>query len=303
MDLFLAMSVYVSVVESGSMTAAARQCSLSTTMVGNHLRALEQRLGVSLINRTTRRQRLTEFGAAYYERCLEVLGLVQESERLAEQVQGEPKGLLRITAPPSFGSECLAPAMHLFTQQYPEIRVDVVLSNQVVDLIDNSVHAAIRLGTPEPSGLIARPLQDFTLTICAAPSYLERRGVPALPADLSHHACLAYAYPAGDEWSSMGKQWLLTGPEGEVQVPISGPMVINSAPGLLQAARAGMGIVMLPDALVHQDLREGKLVALLQDYQLPRRPMNLVYAPDRYRLPKLRSFVEFALQMWGKRSG
>ena len=300
MNLFLAMTVYIKVVETGSMTAAARQCSLSTTIVGNHLRALEQRLGVSLINRTTRRQRLTEFGAAYYERCLEVLGLVQDSERLAETVHDEPQGMLRIAAPPSFGSECLAPAMHLFTQQYPQIRVDVVLSQQVVDLIDNSVHAAIRLGTPEPSGLIARPLMDFTLTICAAPSYLKRRGVPRTPAELSQHACLTYAYPVGDDWSAVGKQWPLSGPEGEVLVPVSGPMMINSAPGLHQAARAGMGIVMLPDALVQQDLHDGKLVALLQDYQLPHRPMNLVYAPDRYRLPKLRCFVEFALQMWGK---
>ena len=300
MDLFLAMSVYVKVVETGSMTAAARHCSLSTTMVGNHLRALEQRLGVSLINRTTRRQRLTEFGSAYYERCLEVLGLVNESERLAETVQGEPKGTLCITAPPSFGSECLAPAMHLFTQQYPDIRVDILLNNQVMDLIDNSVHVAFRLGNPEPSGLIARPLVDYTLSICAAPSYLERHGAPTTPSELSQHACLTYAYPAGDEWSSVGKQWPLSGPEGEVLVPVSGPMVINSVPGLLQAARVGMGVVMLPDVLVQQDLREGKLVALLQDYQLPRRAMNLVYAPDRYRLPKLRCFVEFALQMWGK---
>lgn len=300
MDLFLAMSVYVKVVETGSMTAAARQCELSTTMVGNHLRALEQRLGASLLNRTTRRQHLTEFGRAYYERCLEVLGLVRDSERLAEQTQGEPKGTLRITAPPSFGSECLAPALHLFSQQYPQIRLDVALGSQVVDLVENGVHAAIRLGTPEPSGLIARPLIDYTLTICASPAYLEKHGVPTQPHDLSQHQCLTYAYPAGDEWSAVGKHWPLTGPEGEVHVPVNGPMKLNSAPGLLQAARAGMGVVMLADALVQQDLKDGKLVALLQGYRLPSRPMHLVYAPDRYRLPKLRCFVEFALQMWGK---
>ncbi|SEN32044.1 DNA-binding transcriptional regulator, LysR family [Pseudomonas sp. ok272] len=302
MDLFLAMSVYVKVVETGSLTAAARECALSTTMVGNHLRALEQRLGASLLNRTTRRQRLTEFGRAYYERCLEVLGLVRDSERLAEQEQGEPKGTLRITAPPSFGSECLAPALHLFSQQYPQIRLDVALGSPVVDLIENGVHVAIRLGTPEPSGLIARPLIDYTLTICASPAYLARHGVPTHPQDLSQHHCLTYAYPAGDEWSAVGKHWPLTGPEGQVHVPVTGPMVINSAPGLLQAARAGMGIVMLADALVQQDLRDGKLVALLQGYRLPSRPMNLIYAPDRYRLPKLRCFVEFALQRWGKPS-
>lgn len=300
MDLFQAMTVYVKVVEGGSMTAAAQQCAMSTTMVGNHLRALEQRLGVSLLNRTTRRQRLTEFGTAYYQRCLEVLGLVADSERLAEQAQDEPTGTLRITAPLTFGAERLAPALSGFVQRCPEVKVDVVLTNQRLDLIDNSFDAAIRLGTPEPSGLIARPLQDYTLTICASKAYLERRGTPAKPEDLQHHDCLAFAYPAGDEWSSVEKQWRLTGPEGEILVPVTGPMVINSSSGLHQAARAGMGVVMLPDALVHQDLLEGKLVALLPGYQLPSRPMNLVYAQDRYRLPKLRSFVEYALEIWGR---
>jgi DNA-binding transcriptional LysR family regulator len=300
MDLFQAMSVYVKVVEAGSMTAAALECGLSTTMVGNHLKALEQRLGVSLLNRTTRRQRLTEFGSAYYQRCLEVLGLVADSERLAEQTQDEPKGTLRITAPLTFGVERLAPALSEFAQRFPQVKLDVMLSNRRLDLFDSGFDVAIRLGTPEPSGLIARPLEDYTLTICASKAYLAHRGTPAKPEDLQDHDCLAFAYPAGDDWSSVEKQWRLTGPEGEVLVPVSGPMVINSSSGLLQAARAGMGVVMLPDALVRQDLLEGKLVALLQDYQLPSRPMNLIYAQDRYRLPKLRSFVDFALEIWGR---
>lgn len=300
MDLLQAMSVYVKVVEEGSMTAAALECGLSTTMVGNHLRALEERLGVSLLSRTTRRQRLTEFGAEYYQRCIAVLGLVADSERLAEQAQGEPAGTLRITAPLTFGTERLAPALSEFVQRCPQVKVDVVLTNQRHDLIDSGFDVAIRLGNPEPSALIARPLEDYTLTICAAPGYLKRRGTPVRPEDLQHHDCLAFAYPAGDDWSSVEKQWRLSGPQGEILVPVSGPMVINSSAGLHQAARAGMGVVMLPDALVQEDLEDGRLVALLQDYQLPRRPMNLMYAQDRFRLPKLRSFVEFALEKWGR---
>ncbi|MCU1751829.1 LysR family transcriptional regulator [Pseudomonas sp. 6D_7.1_Bac1] len=302
MDLLLAMSVYVKVVEAGSMTAAALECEMSTTMVGNHLRALEQRLGVSLLNRTTRRQRLTEFGSTYYQRCLEVLGLVADSERLAEQTQGEPSGTLRITAPLTFGTERLAPALSEFVLRCPQVKLDVVLTNQRLDLLDNGFDAALRLGNTEPSNLIARPLEDYTLTMCASPAYLARRGTPQKPEELADHDCLAFAYPAGDEWRSVEKQWRLSGPDGEIVVAVSGPMLINSSSGLHQAARTGMGVVMLPDALVDQDLREGKLVALMQDYQLPRRPMNLVYAQDRYRLPKLRSFVEFALQMWGKQN-
>ncbi|WP_347928987.1 LysR family transcriptional regulator [Pseudomonas helvetica] len=302
MDLLLAMSVYVKVVEAGSMTAAALECEMSTTMVGNHLRALEQRLGVSLLHRTTRRQRLTEFGSTYYQRCLEVLGLVADSERLAEQTQGEPSGTLRITAPLTFGTERLAPALSEFVQRCPQVKLDVVLTNQRLDLLDNGFDVAIRLGNTEPPNLIARPLEDYTLTMCASPAYLARRGTPQKPEELADHDCLAFAYPAGDEWRSVEKQWRLSGPDGEIVVAVSGPMLINSSSGLHQAARTGMGVVMLPDALVDQDLQEGKLVALMQDYQLPRRPMNLIYAQDRYRLPKLRSFVEFALQTWGKQN-
>ncbi|KPZ07860.1 Regulatory protein, LysR substrate-binding protein [Pseudomonas tremae] len=301
MDLFQAMRVYVKVVEAGSLTAAAQACSISTTMVGNHLRALEQRLGVSLLQRTTRRQRLTEFGTAYYERCLEVLGLVAESEQLAEQAQGDPSGTLRITAPLTFGSEVLAPALAEFSRHFPQVRLDLVLTNQRLDMIDNGFDVAVRLGNiPEASPLIARPMQDYTLTICAAPAYLARHGAPTHPEDLRAHNCLPFAYPAGDEWRTAGTQWRMTGPEGEVLVEVDGSLVANTSAGLYQAARAGMGIVMLPDALVQRDLQEGRLVALLPDYHLPRRPMNLLYVQDRYRLPKLRSFVEFALQRWGR---
>ncbi|WP_347905644.1 LysR family transcriptional regulator [Pseudomonas purpurea] len=300
MDLFQAMSVYVKVVETGSMTAAALECGVSTTMVGNHLRALEQRLGVRLLNRTTRRQRLTEFGAEYYQRCLSVLGLVADSERLAEQAQGEPAGTLRITAPLTFGTERLAPALSEFSRRCPQVKVDVVLTNRRHDLIDAGFDVAIRLGNLVPPGLVARPLEDYTLTLCASKAYLERRGTPQHPEDLQHHDCLVFAYPAGDEWSSAEKQWRLSGADGERLVPVSGPLMINSSAGLHQAARAGMGVVMLHDALVNEDLQQGRLVALLQDYQLPRRPMNLIYAQDRYRLPKLRRFVDFALEQWGR---
>lgn len=301
MDLFQAMTVYVKVVETGSMTAAAQACGLSTTMVGNHLRALEQRLGVSLLKRTTRKQHLTEFGGLYYQRCLEVLGLVAHSEQLAEQVHSEvPQGLLRITAPPAFGAERLAPALSEFSRRYPQIQLYVVLSNQSMDLIDSGFDVAIRLGELQPSGLIARPLQDYTMTLCAAPDYLARRGTPQAPADLQQHDCLAFAYPSTDDWRNADKLWRLKGLEGEVEVAVSGPMTINSSQALHRAAVQGMGIVMLPDALVAPDLLDGKLVALLPGYRAPSRPTHLLYAQDRYRLPKLRAFVDFVMEKWAR---
>lgn len=300
MDLFQAMAVYIKVVEGGSMTAAAQHCGMSTTMVGNHLRALEQRLGVSLLNRTTRRQSLTEFGTAYYQRCQEVLGLVADSERLAEQQQGEPQGTLRISAPLTFGSERLAPALSEYSQRYPQVKLDVVLTNQRPDLIGNSFDVAVRLGAVEAPGLIARPLEDYVLKICASPEYLQRNGTPRHPEDLQKHNCLAFAYPAGDDWSSVIKQWQFSSPDGDVFVPVNGSLVINSSAGLHRAALAGMGVVMLPDALVLPDIREGRLIDLLPGYQPPSRPMHLVYSPDRYRLPKLKHFVDHAMGLWGK---
>jgi DNA-binding transcriptional LysR family regulator len=300
MDLFQAMGVYVQVVETGSMTAAAQACGLSTTMVGNHLRALEQRLGVSLLKRTTRRQSLTEFGAIYYQRCKDVLGRVVDSEQLAEQAQDDARGVLRLTAPSAFGAERLAPALAEFSLLCPQVQLEVVLTNQIIDPIEQNFDAAIRLGVLGSSGLIARPLEDYTLSICAAPEYLQRRGTPTDPEQLREHDCLAFSYPAGDDWQSVAKEWRLTGPHGEVAVPVSGPMAINSSPGLRQAALAGMGIVMLPDVVVGQDLAEGKLIALLNDYPPPSRPMHLVYTQDRYRLPKLRRFVDFVTARWGR---
>ncbi|EIK59410.1 LysR family transcriptional regulator [Pseudomonas lactis] len=301
MDLFQAMSVYVKVVETGSMTAAAQECGISTTMVGNHLRALEQRLGVSLLKRTTRKQNLTEFGGQYYQRCLEVLGLVADSELLAEQVHSEtPKGSLRITAPPVFGTERLVPALSEFAQRYPLIDLYVVMSNERMDLVDSGFDVAIRLGELESSSLIARPLQAYTLTLCASPAYLARRGAPQTPADLQQHDCLAFAYPANDNWRDTDKLWRMTGDEGEVQVPVSGSLTINSSQGLRQAAINGMGITMLADALVQPDLDSGKLVALLTTYKLPSRPMHLMYRQDRYRLPKLRAFVDFVMEKWAR---
>ena len=225
---------------------------------------------------------------------------MEDSERLAEQSQDTPSGTLRITAPLTFGTEKLAPALSEFTLRYPQVKLDVVLTNGRPDLLENGLDVAFRLGAIEPSNLIARPLIDYTLTMCASKSYLARRGTPEKPEDLQQHDCLSFAYPVGDDWQSVEKQWRLSGPEGEVMVAVRGPMLINSSAGLHQAARTGMGIVMLPDALVEQDLLSGNLVALMQDYRLPSRPMHLVYAQDRYRLPKLRRFVDFAMQMWAK---
>jgi DNA-binding transcriptional LysR family regulator len=143
-------------------------------------------------------------------------------------------------------------------------------------------------------------MQDYTITLCASPSYLARRGTPTKPEDLQLHDCLAFAYPSTDDWRNADKLWRMTGADGEVEIPVSGSLTINSSQALRQAAVQGMGIVMLPDALVQPDLHSDNLVALLTDYQLPSRPMHVLYGQDRYRLPKLRAFVDFVMEKWAR---
>jgi len=296
MDIFKAMAIFIRVVDTGSLTAAAAECDLSPTMVGNHLQALEDRLGTRLINRTTRRQNLTEFGKAYYERCIEILGLVGDADALALETQTSPTGRLRVTASVTFGTERLVPALADYTVRYPKVDLDLVITDTVVDLAEDGFEAAIRIGNLQSSDLIARPLAPYKLMICAAPSYLAARGEPRLPADLAQHECLAYSYSLRSEWKSAPAAWRMTGPEGEISVPITGRMQVDSAQGLRRAALAGMGIVMLPEIMLSEDIDAGHLVRLLPEYTPPVRPLNLIYLRDHRMSRKLRSFVDFVVE-------
>jgi DNA-binding transcriptional LysR family regulator len=302
MDVFRAMGLFVRVVDHGSLTAAAAECDLSPTMVGNHLQALEDRLGTRLLNRTTRRQSLTEFGKVYYDRCIEILGLVGDAEALALEVQTVPKGRLRVTAPVTFGTERLMPALVEYGKRFPKVDLDVVITDAVVDLAEDGFEAAIRVGNLPDADLVARPLLPYRLTICTAPAYLVARGEPMTPEDLGRHHCLAYSYSPRSEWRSAQTAWQMNGPDGEIRVPFAARLQTDSAEGLRRAALAGMGIVMLPDIIVADDIAAGRLVRLMRDYIPPVRPMSLLYLRDRRMSPKLRSFVDFVVDQFGARS-
>jgi DNA-binding transcriptional LysR family regulator len=299
MDIFRAMDLFVRIVDKGSLTAAAADCDLSPTMVGNHLHALENRLGARLLNRTTRRQSLTDFGKTYYQRCVEVLELVRGTEALALEAQSVPKGLLRITAPVTFGTERLMPAIADYAASYPKIELDIVITDTVVDLAADGFEAAIRIGNVRDADLVARPLAPYQLILCAAPQYLAERGRPQRPEDFSRHDCLAYNFSSRSEWRSAEAVWRIAGPSGRITIPFAPRLRIDSAEGLRRAALAGMGIVMLPEIMLSNDLQAGRLVRLLPDYDHPIRPLNLVYLGDRRMLPKLRSFVDFVVERFG----
>jgi DNA-binding transcriptional LysR family regulator len=299
MDLLKAMTVFVRVVESGSLTAAAVACDLSPTMVGSHLQALEARLGTRLIHRTTRKQQVSAFGQTYYERCVEILGLIDDSERLAHDHLATPRGRLRVTAPIVFTSECLMPVIAGYGERYPEVKLDIVATDAVVDLVNDGFEAAIRIGPLGNPDLVARPLKPYRLVLCASRAYLKARGTPATPDALRLHQCLTYAYPPRSEWYAAQPEWVLDGKQGREVVRVDGNLKIDNADALRRAVLRGLGIAMLPAILVDGDLRAKRLVQVLPDYAAPERQLNLLYLREQHSSPKLRSFIDFVVERFG----
>jgi DNA-binding transcriptional LysR family regulator len=296
MDRLLSMAVFAKAVETGSFSAAAEALRMSSQLVGKHVQTLEQHLGVRLLNRTTRRQHLTEIGATYYERVKTILAEVESAEGLAAQTRAVPRGRLKINAPVTFGIHALTPRLQQYLSAYPEVSVELSLSNRFVDVIEEGFDAVFRTGQLSDSGLIARPLAPYRLVLCAAPSYLAAHAPITTPQDLAQHECLGFSH------TSLRGQWTLDGPDGSITVPVSGRFMVDSGEALLAAALAGMGLMLQPFELVEAALADGRLVSVLPQYNAPTRPMHLVYAPDRSMTPKLRSFIDFALAAFGSPS-
>ncbi|MGA3843946.1 LysR family transcriptional regulator [Ralstonia nicotianae] len=296
MDRLTSMAVFVKAVELGSFSAAAEVLQMSSQLVGKHVQGIEQRLGVRLLNRTTRRQSLTDFGRAFYERSKIILAEVEIAENLAEETRAVPTGKLRINAPVSFGMHTLAQRLPEYMKRYPEVEVEMTLSNRTVDLINEGYDAVFRVGELSDSGLIARPLAPYRLVLCAAPAYLEGRPPLTTPWDLRQHNCLGFAY------TELRTNWTFDGPDGRVVVPVSSRLMVDHGEPLLCAALAGMGVLLQPLELVRSALADGSLVGVLSQYEPPTRPMHVLYAPDRRVTPKLRSFLDFAVLAFGPES-
>jgi DNA-binding transcriptional LysR family regulator len=293
MDRLLSMTVFAKAVEAGSFSAAGEALRMSSQLVGKHVQTLEQHLGVRLLNRTTRRQHLTEAGIAFHEHVKIILAEVEAAESMAAMSGGTPRGRLRINAPVSFGVHALARRLPDYLAAYPQVSVDMSLSNRFVDLIDEGFDVAFRVGELSDSGLIARALAPYRLQLCSAPAYLARHPPITEPRDLAQHECLGFSY------TELRTRWTFQGPEGDITVPVSGKLMVDSGEALLMAARAGMGILLQPCELVREDLAAGRLVPVLPAYPIPARPFHLLYAPDRRMTPKLRSFIDFAVAAFG----
>jgi len=287
MDLFRSMQVFVAVAHGGSMSAAAPQLGLSAAMVGQHIAALEERLGTRLLNRTTRRQSLTDFGLSYFEQCRDILERVAVTDEQAENLQHEPRGQLRITAPMTFGAEVLAPALGRYREQAPEVTLDIVLTDRNVDLVEEGFDAAFRIGPPPDSRLSARQLAPYRMMICASREYLDRRGTPRHPSELSSHDSIMFTQASRSPWR-------LSKGDDSIEVTPIKSITLNSGQAVRLAACAGLGVVMQPAMLLTPEVRTGRLVQLLSDWRLGERSMSLLYYRDRRMTPRLRSFIAFS---------
>jgi len=289
MDRLVSMAVFKRTVDAGSFAAAARHFNISPEMAGNHVRALEAHLGVRLLNRSTRRLHLTEAGSGYYARCKQILADIEEAEAEANLLQATPRGLLRITAPVTFGMLHLAPAASDYMMRYPEVTFDVAVSDRFVDLIDEGFDLAIRIGELQDSNLIVRRLASARLITCASPAYLRRAGTPQTPADLSRHACLIYT---GKEHTLAA--WRFEAPNGSVEtVRVSGPLTANNAAFVHQMALAGHGVINGPSFSFNADIKEGRLIPLLTDWRSRELAIQAVHPHRSLLSAKVRSFVDF----------
>jgi DNA-binding transcriptional LysR family regulator len=294
MDRLTSLAVFARVVESGGFSAAARRLNMSTTMVSNHVQALEERLGARLLNRTTRHVSLTEVGKAYYERCTQILADLEQADQIAGALQSTPRGTLRLYTNTHI-LRFVAPVVAEYLALYPEASVELGMGERMVDLIEEGYDLAIR-ATPTPdSSLIVRQLTAWRPILCCAPSYLASHEMPRRPAELAGHNCLRYAlYPFGDEWRFIGPGGK---PEG---VRVSGNLLTSSGETLRIAALRGLGLFLAPGFVAAEDLEKGRLVPLLPEYRPVGFAINAIYPHRQLLSAKVRAFLDLLAERIGE---
>jgi DNA-binding transcriptional LysR family regulator len=290
MDRLAAIQVFAQVAESGSFARAAERLGLSTSAASRQVADLEARLQTRLLNRTTRKVSLTESGRAFYGRSVQLLADLAEAEQEASRAAVEPRGTIRLTTSVNFGVRHVAPAIADFLRSHPGVRFDVSLSDRVVDLVEEGFDLAIRIGAPGADNLVARKLGETRLVPCASPAYLAAHGAPTAPEDLARHNCFTY------EYVSPRNLWRFRDRAGaERSVRVAGTLHSNNGDLLAEAAARGAGIVFEPTFIVGPEVRAGRLVPLLQEFEPPPVPIYAVYPSRKHLSAKVRRFVEFLL--------
>ena len=290
MDRVTSMTAFATVVNSGSFAAAAHRLNMSPAMVTNHVRSLEERLGARLLNRTTRKLSLTEAGKSYFDQCALILAQIEAADSSISELQAAPRGTLHLNAA-NVLSHTVAPLIGAFSATYPEITIDLTVTDRMVDMVEDGIDLAIRFNQPPDSSLIVRRLGQFRIILCAAPEYLAKHGVPAQPSELSRHNCLAYAYRGFDK---LAREWPLNGPGGQVTVPVAGNLQTNNLETMLAEAFDGRGIAMMTSCAASGAIRSGRLVQVLPEWHSGEFPIIALYPHRQYVPAKVRSFLDFA---------
>jgi DNA-binding transcriptional LysR family regulator len=295
MDKLESLRAFVKVVQHASLAAAARDMRLSRSAISKYIIDLEAELGVQLLVRTTRSASPTENGVAYYERVVAILADIEDADATVSRLQAEPRGILRVNAPMSFGTLHLGAAIADFMEKYPELKVQLALSDEMIDPVTQGFDVTLRIADLPSSSLIARKIAPARRVICAAPSYLQRRGTPQHPNDLREHDCLTYGHLA------TGNQWKLNGPDGDHWIQIPWTLCADNAEVLRDAAVKGRGVALLPTFIAGEDLRTGALKAVLTPYKAPELLVYAIYPQTKHLSVKARVFIDYLAERFGGR--
>lgn len=290
MDHFGDLDVFARVVTARSMSAAARELNLSPAVISKRIRRLEERLGVRLLQRTTRQLSLTEAGQGFYERVVSILASVEDAEAWVSSGALGARGTLRVSAPTSFGRLHIAPHLKRFLDRNAMVTVDLVLTDSFVDIVGDSFDLAVRIADLQDSSLVAKRLAPNHRVLCASPAYIAEHGTPRVPDDLVRHVLMAHNT----------EQWRLEGPRGPVTVRVNGPLRTNSSEVVREALLAGVGIALRSTWDVGPELKSGRLLRVLPDHSGGRRvAIHAVYPSRRHMEQKVRSFVDFLAELYG----
>jgi len=288
MDRFEDLQAFVAVVETGSFTAAADRLDSAKSAISRRVSALEERLGAQLLRRTTRRLNLTDTGRSFYERSARILADLDEAESAAAQEHGELRGNLRVALPLSFGTRHMCEPIAEFSRRHPRVDFDLDLNDRRIDLLEEGVDVAVRIGRLADSALIARRLFEARTIVCGSKEYFDQHGVPQAPDELRDHQCLVYGNLADPS------KWLCRDSDGQqIRVEVNPSMTATSGDFLCAAATQGLGIAMQPTFIAGEAIRRGELVPILTDYQWPVSPAYAVYPPTRHLSYRVREFIDF----------
>ncbi|WP_165421191.1 LysR family transcriptional regulator [Bradyrhizobium sp. Leo170] len=294
MDKVASLKAFVKVVETGSFSEAGRQLRLSRSAISKYVGDLEENLGVQLLNRTTRHASPNENGQLYFERALVILSEMDAADQAVTHLQSAPRGLLRINAPMSFGTIKLGPALADFMLKYPEMQLQLVLSDDLVDPVQDGFDVPLRIAELESSSLIARKITPMPRVICASPDYLEKHGMPSHPRDLRDHISLTYGFLL------TGNQWKLTGADGEHWIQPAWSLCVNNAEVLGDVAVKGRGVALLPEFIAGEALKRKQLQAILKGFSAPPLTLYAIYPPTRHLSVKVRLFIDFLVERFGR---